>query len=80
MELKEIKDRIVYLKPSPKELEKFELYRTEAFCLALKIDEICIDSREKSLALTKLEEVLFWVDKAVVKFGYPPPSERSTEK
>lgn len=33
--------------------------------LAYLIDELCINSREKSLANTKLEECVMWANKAI---------------
>lgn len=67
MHLQDIKKRIVYHPAGPESLEKFETYRNEAYVLALKIDSLCPEGREKSLALTKLEEVLFWADAAITR-------------
>lgn len=40
--------------------QKSKKLRDEIFDVADTIDLCCSDSREKSLALTKLEECLFW--------------------
>lgn len=35
--------------------------------LAFDIDAVCPDSREKSLAMTKLEEVMFWANASIAR-------------
>lgn len=35
--------------------------------VANKVDEICPNSREKSLALTKLEEAMMWANAAIAR-------------
>jgi hypothetical protein len=39
--------------------------------LADFINEACPDGREKSLAITKLEEVMFWANGAIARGGVP---------
>lgn len=39
--------------------------RTDAKALAKVIDRVCPEGREKSLALTKLEEVAMWAIKSI---------------
>lgn len=36
---------------------------------AQRIDELCTDCREKSLAITKLEEAMFWANAALARNG-----------
>lgn len=46
--------------------------RREAFhlsLLSLLISKLCPDSREKSLAITKLEEAVFWANASIARSG-----------
>jgi len=46
---------------------KYEKIRYIAKAFAMKIDEMCPDSREKSLAMTKLEEAVMWANAAIAR-------------
>ena len=41
--------------------------RDECKKLALGIDELCPNGREKAVAFTKLEEVMFWANAALAR-------------
>lgn len=45
--------------------ERYSRLRDEAKALAYSIDGLCPDSREKSLAMTKLEEAVMWANAAI---------------
>lgn len=47
--------------------EKYEAIRAKAKELAYLIDKECPPSREKSLAMTKLEESVMWANAAVAR-------------
>lgn len=67
MTLADLNDRFHYHAPSEEGIVRHaEL--SEAFTsLAVLIDDICPDGREKSLVLTKLEEGKFWASAAVAR-------------
>ena len=52
---------------SEEALRKSRKLRDDITSIADIIDIYCSDSREKSLALTKLEECLFWCDADLVR-------------
>lgn len=43
--------------------------RFKAKDFAIMINEYCKDGREKSVALTKLEEVTFWANASIARHG-----------
>lgn len=48
-------------------VNKFERIRTEAKQLGHEILDLCPDSREKSLALTNLEQTVMWAVAAIAR-------------
>jgi len=44
-----------------------DFLRKECRVLAHSIDRILVDGREKSLALTKLEETMFWANASIAR-------------
>lgn len=59
----------VYTYHAPKEdqQERYERIRFKAKMLAAFINEKCPDSREKSLAMTKLEEAVMWANASIAR-------------
>ena len=70
---KEIDIRFTYHPPTDLERDglsqrsRYETLRQEANLLARKIAKWCPESRESSLALTKLEEAIFWANAAIAR-------------
>jgi len=63
----EISDRFHYHAPSPEGI-KIHAELSEAFTeLATLVDIICPDGREKSLAITNLEQAKFWASAGVAR-------------
>ena len=60
MDKEDIDNRFTYHAPKPGQPEIYQDIRTLAKELALEIDEVVPEGREKSLAITKLEEVVMW--------------------
>lgn len=48
-------------------IEDHDYIRNKCRNLAEKIDKTCPGSREKSIAITKLEEVMFWANAALAR-------------
>jgi hypothetical protein len=63
----EFERRFSYHTPKPHQLPQYEQLRTDARALAGKINEFVPDSREKSLALTALEEAIFWANAGIAR-------------
>lgn len=60
-----IKERFLSATMSIVQVEQVEAIRAKAIELAENIEITCPEGREKSLALTKLEEVSMWAIKAI---------------
>ena len=54
--------------PDQETVVKYETMRRRCLLLAEHIVESCPDSRERSLAITHLEEVMFWANAAVARY------------
>jgi hypothetical protein len=59
--------RFTYHQPKPGQPEKYLRIRSQAKTLASSITVECPDSRERSLALTKLEEVVMWANASIAR-------------
>ena len=62
-----IEKRFTYHSPKGDQPAKYEKLRNMVKGLALEFDESAPDSREKSLAITKLEEAVMWVNAAIAR-------------
>lgn len=63
----ELHKRFSYHPPQPGQPERYEEIRNNAFVLALLIRDSCPPSRERSTAITKLEEVVMWANKSIAE-------------
>ena len=61
-----IEKRFTYHSPKGRE-HRFQTLRDNAKSLAYEIKKQCPDSRERSLALTKLEEVIMWANASIAR-------------
>ncbi len=62
----DIEKRFTYHSPRGKE-HRFQVLRDGAKFLAHEIKRQCPDSRERSLALTKLEEAIMWANASIAR-------------
>ena len=69
MDKEDIDNRFTHHAPKPGQPEIYQDIRTLAKELALEIDEVVPEGREKSLAITKLEEVVMWANAGIARHG-----------
>jgi len=67
MSKEEIETRFSYHSPTSEHVELFELMRSKVKELGYLINEVCPESREKSMAFSKLEECLFHINSSIVR-------------
>ncbi|MGG1598038.1 DUF7681 family protein [Paenibacillus naphthalenovorans] len=63
----QIENNFKYHAPKEGQPAKYEAIREKAKELAYLIDVKCPNSREKSLAMTKLEETVMWANAAIAR-------------
>lgn len=63
----DIENRFTYHQPKAEDVKKFPMIRDMAKDLAYIIDELVPNGREKSLAMTKLEEVVMWANAGIAR-------------
>jgi hypothetical protein len=68
-QLEELRIRFAYHAPTPEKVTQHETVRENCFALAEYLTAELPESREKSLAITKLEEVMMWSNAAIARRG-----------
>ncbi|MCY9512418.1 hypothetical protein M5W68_18440 [Paenibacillus larvae] len=63
----QIENNFKYHAPKEGQTQKYTAIRGKAEELAHLIDESCPNSREKSLALTNLEQAVMWANAAIAR-------------
>lgn len=56
-----------YHAPTDETRPKFESLRNNFQILARRIEELCPESRERSVAMTHLETALFWANASIAR-------------
>jgi hypothetical protein len=69
----EVERRFTYAKPSQAAIVRMEHVRNLCKMLAVEITTNAPPCRETSIAITKLEEVSMWVNKAIALHGESDP-------
>jgi len=67
MEVDKLISAFTYHAPKPGQPEKYVVIRDVAKGLAMVINDNCPDSREKSLAISKLEECVMWANASIAR-------------
>lgn len=65
--MKKLDNVYTYHTPKGDQSERYESIRAKARELAELIEDYCPDSREKSLANTKLEEAVMWANASIAR-------------
>ena len=63
----ELRNRFTFHKANADQASRYERIRSTAHAFAVLMNEHCPDSREKSLAMTKLDEVVMWANAAIAR-------------
>ena len=61
----DLDNRYTYHEPKGTQAHRYEILREKAKELAQTINDLCPDSREKSLAHTNLERAVMWANKSI---------------
>lgn len=67
MDEAELHNRFTYHPPTGDKIEKHQLIRQLCETLAQDLNELVPDGREKSLAMTQLEYVMWWANAGVAR-------------
>lgn len=67
MTIEELVNRFTYHAPREDQVERYEEIRAKGLLFALEVYSSCPDSREKSLAMTKIEEAVMWANAAIAR-------------
>lgn len=73
----DLENRFSYHSPKPGQPEQYQAIRDMAKDLAYLIDELCPNPREKALAITNLEQSVFWANASIAR--YKEKAESFTE-
>lgn len=63
----QIENNFSYHAPKEGQTEMYTLIRNSAKLLAMQIDATCPNSREKALAMTNLEQAVFWANASIAR-------------
>lgn len=67
MPTSDLANRFTYHPPKDGQADRYVALRDHAHELAQHIDAECPDSREKSLAMTHLEDAVMWANAAIAR-------------
>lgn len=69
MDTADLENRFTYHAPPPENTQKFVQIRGEVRRVAELLNDLCPESREKSLAVTHLEDAVFWAIASIARKG-----------
>lgn len=62
-----IGERFRYHPPKDDQATRYRILREEAFLLARKYEQFCPPSRERDIAIERLEEAAMWANAAIAR-------------
>jgi hypothetical protein len=65
--IEDLKKRFTHHAPKENQPQKYENIRSNALAFAELLNQMCPDSREKSLAITALEEAVMWANASIAR-------------
>lgn len=65
--MSELKDRFVYHPPKNDQVKRYQQIRDAGYSMVLTLEVLVPESRERTIALTKLEEVVMWANAAIAR-------------
>ena len=65
--IEDLNKRFTYHAPKEGQPQKYENIRKNALALAELLNAMCPDFREKSLAITSLEEAVMWANASIAR-------------
>lgn len=63
----QIENNFKYHAPNGDKVVRHELVREKCKELAYEVEKLCPHSRERSLAITKIEEAMMWANAAIAR-------------
>jgi hypothetical protein len=63
-----LRHNLIHHTPDEIQVRHIEELRAEAIKFGVLVLALCPDKRERSLALTKLEETLFWANASIARY------------
>lgn len=63
----DLENRFTYHSPKDDQPDRYDHIRRAGRSLAELVDSYCPDSREKSLAITHIEEAVMWANAAIAR-------------
>lgn len=67
MAVPDLENRFTYHAPKEDQPDRYQLIRAQGLTFAQIIDRSVPDSREKSLAITHLEQAVMWANAAIAR-------------
>jgi len=63
----DLDNNFMYHAPKEGQPELYQIIRSTAKCLAELINEACPESREKAMAIARIEEGVMWANSAIAR-------------